>query len=174
MVIDLKLDEKEIKKILEEAESKKCPPGREIKIQFVCAAGNNGNCCPQNLENDEECWDVSANPYFDPKLETFSHSAKYRGSKSWLSKIVGLDPKYMFKREFLNGHNIEDIKMFDKNSIKEGDILERGSKYYSGSGNLDRTKEYFEVQCIGNKDILLRRIDEKEIPEIIKSKPIEE
>lgn len=82
--------------------------------------------------------------------KTFIESEYTTGNKAWLAKLVGPDPKFKFKREFLNkqrgGLQIQQVK--------EGDIIEEVEFSHSGK-NSDR--RYYMV-----KDGELEKITERD------------
>jgi hypothetical protein len=73
------------------------------------------------------------------------------GNKAWAAKIVGSDPKWKFRREFLNKQR-GGIQI---SPIQEGDIIEE--VVYSHSGK-NRSENYFLVKNGG-----LEEITEKEV-----------
>jgi antitoxin component YwqK of YwqJK toxin-antitoxin module len=73
------------------------------------------------------------------------------GNKAWLAKITGSDPKWKFKREFLN----KQRNGLQITPLQEGDILEEVIFSHSGKG---RSSDYYVV-----KDGHLSIITEKEV-----------
>lgn len=117
----------------------------------------------------DEQWDIKAG-YFDPNLETFGSSAKYRGAKSWFAKITEKDPKFKFKREFLNTMEIDGTRSVDLDDVAIGDIVERGSNYYSGSGRKSTDRKYYIIQKKAGRKVGLKQLNETEVLESLKKK----
>jgi hypothetical protein len=111
-------------------------------------------------------WDVK-NKYVDPNLATFTHSAKRRGSKSWLAKIESESEKYKFNRDFLDTMKIDGTRKIRSSKIDEGDVLEWGENYYTGSGNKQPERRYYLVLSKNEKRMILEEISENRVLEIL-------
>jgi hypothetical protein len=114
-------------------------------------------------------WNVK-NKYFDPNLATFSHSAKRRGSKSWLAKIEDESKKYKFNRVFLETMKIDGTRKIRSSKIDEGDLLEWGKNYYTGSGYKQPERRYYLVLSKNEKKIILEKISENRVLELLQTK----
>lgn len=75
------------------------------------------------------------------------------GNKAWAARITGLDPKWKFQREFLNGTR----KGLQITPVAEGDIIEE--VIYSHSGK-NRDNYYYRIENgemvkVSERDVIL-------------------
>lgn len=140
-----------------------CPDGYTPKETCECVADLGDGCRPDALADDQEFWESDDGGYIDPEIQTFSSSAKYRGSKAWLSQITGKHPKWKFNRDFIKTTTIDMVRKVPESRLDEGMVLERGSNYYTGSGNKQADREYFEVLCVDQEGTLVKYLTEEDI-----------
>ncbi len=149
--------------ITDPCENFSCPIGYRPKAFCKCIPEQTeGKCKPDKLSEGQEFWESITSDYINPHLETFSNSARSRGSRSWLALIEGKHPKYKFNRDFINTFSVERKKVVPIEELKVGKIIERGDNYYTGSGRKQTTREYFEILCVGEDGVLVNKLSESE------------
>ena len=92
-------------------------------------------------------------------LETFSSSAERRGSKSWIATITSKHPKFKFNREFINTLKIDKIRKISIDNMCINQILEIGYNYYTGSGNKETGRKYYQVKNITENDVFISKLE---------------